>query len=125
MISFRHKGDMSKTRRFLERAKEIPHLSVFDKYGREGVAALASATPTESGRTAESWFYEIEHAGESTTIHFNNKNINKGVPIAIILQYGHGTGTGGWVEGRDYINPAIQPVFDKIVQDVWKEVTKS
>lgn len=125
MISFRHKGDLSKTRRFLERAKEIPHISIFDKYGREGVAALASATPTESGRTAGSWFYEIEHSSGSTTIRFNNTHINDGVPIAIILQYGHGTGTGGWVEGRDYINPAIQPIFDNIVQEVWKEVTTS
>lgn len=124
MISFRHKGDLSKTTRFLERAKEIARLGVLDKYGREGVAALASATPTESGTTANSWFYEIEHSAGSSTIRFNNSNINKGVPIAIILQYGHGTGTGGWVEGRDYINPAIQPVFDRIVQEVWREVTK-
>ena len=123
MISFRHKGDLSKTRRSLERAKEAVRLGILDKYGREGVAALASATPTESGKTAESWFYEIEHSANSTKITFNNSNFNKGVPIAIILQFGHGTGTGGWVQGRDYINPAIQPVFDRIVQEVWKEVT--
>lgn len=125
MISFRHKGDFSKTRKFLERAKEITHLGVLDKYGKEGVAALASATPVDSGQTANSWFYEIEHSAGSSTIRFNNSHINQGVPIAIILQYGHGTGTGGWVQGRDYINPAIQPVFDRIVQEVWKEVTKS
>lgn len=125
MIRFSHKGDLSKTRRFLEKAKKIPHVSVFDKYGREGVAALASATPTDSGQTANSWFYEVEHTSGSTKIIFNNSHINKGVPIAIILQYGHGTGTGGWVEGRDYINPAIHPVFDRIVQEVWKEVTTS
>lgn len=124
MISFRHKGNLSKTTRFLERAKEVARLGVLDKYGREGVEALASATPTESGTTAGSWFYEIEHSAGSAVIRFNNSNINKGVPIAIILQYGHGTGTGGWVEGRDYINPAIQPVFDRIVQEVWREVTK-
>ena len=88
------------------------------------MAALASATPVESGQTASSWYYEIEQSAGSTTIRFNNSNINKGVPIAIILQYGHGTGTGGWVQGRDYINPAIQPVFDRIVQEVWREVTK-
>lgn len=124
MISFRHKGDFSKTRRYLERAKEVARLGILDKYGREGVAALASATPVESGQTANSWFYEIEHSSGSSAIRFNNSHINKGVPIAIILQYGHGTGTGGWVEGRDYINPAIQPVFDRIVQEVWREVTK-
>ena len=124
MISFRHKGNLSKTTRFLERAKETARLGVLDKYGREGVAALASATPVDSGQTANSWFYEIEHSAGSSVIRFNNSHINQGVPIAIILQYGHGTGTGGWVQGRDYINPAIQPVFDRIVQEVWREVTK-
>lgn len=124
MISFRQKGDFSKFAHYLERAKEVAHLSALDKYGREGVAALASATPVDSGETANSWFYEIKHTNGSDTISFCNSHINKGVPIAIILQYGHGTGTGGWVEGRDYINPAIQPIFDKIVDSAWKEVTK-
>ena len=124
MISFRQKGDFSKLNRFLERAKEAARLSILDKYGREGVAALSSATPVDSGETANSWFYEIKHDNGSASITFCNSNINHGVPIAIILQYGHGTGTGGWVEGRDYINPAIQPVFDKIVDAAWKEVTK-
>lgn len=124
MISFRQKGDFSKTKRYFERAKAAARLSILDKYGREGVAALASATPTETGKTASSWFYEISHDKGSATITFSNSNINKGVPIAIILQYGHGTGTGGWVEGRDYINPAIQPIFDKIANEAWKEVTK-
>ena len=124
MISFRQKGDFSTFTRYLERAKEVARLSILDKYGREGVAALSSATPVDSGETAKSWFYEIEHRDGSATITFNNSHINKGVPIAIILQYGHGTGTGGWVEGRDYINPAIQPIFDKIVDAAWKEVTK-
>ena len=124
MISFRQKGDFSNLNKFLERAKAVARLSILDKYGREGVAALASATPFESGKTADSWYYEIKHDNGSATITFNNSNVNKGVPIAIILQYGHGTGTGGWVEGRDYINPAIQPIFDKIVDAAWKEVTK-
>ena len=124
MISFRQKGDFSKLNRFLERAKGAARLSILDKYGREGVAALASATPIDSGKTANSWYYEIKHDNGAATITFLNSHINKGVPIAIILQYGHGTGTGGWVEGRDYINPAIQPVFDKIVDEAWKEVTK-
>lgn len=123
MISFRQKGDFSKLTRYFERVKEAARLSILDKYGREGVAALASATPVDSGKTADSWYYEIERQNGSATISFYNSNINKGVPIAIILQYGHGTGTGGWVEGRDYINPAIQPIFDKIVHNAWKEVT--
>ncbi len=124
MISFRQKGDFSKITRFLEKAKEAVRLGDLDKYGREGVAALASATPVDSGQTANSWYYEIENRSGSATISFHNSNIQNGVPIAIILQYGHGTGTGGWVQGRDYINPAIQPIFDKIVKEAWKEVTK-
>ena len=124
MIKFRQKGDYSKFTRYLERIKEVVKLGNLDKYGRAGVAALASATPVESGVTAASWRYEINHNQNSVSISFYNDNINKGVPIAIILQYGHGTGTGGWVEGKDYINPAIQPIFDKITEDAWKEVTK-
>ena len=123
MITFRQKGDFSKLNNFLEKAKEIVKLGNLDKYGREGVAALASATPVDSGETAKSWYYEIKRQNGSVVIEFCNSNINDGVPIAIILQYGHGTGTGGWVEGRDYINPAILPVFDRIASDAWKEVT--
>ena len=88
------------------------------------VEALSAATPVDSGLTASSWYYEIEHNDTGASISFFNSNVNEGVPIAIILQYGHGTGTGGWVEGRDYINPAIQPIFDQIANDVWREVTK-
>lgn len=124
MIIFRQKGDFSKLSRYLERVKEAARIGVLDKYGREGVAALASATPVESGKTAGSWYYEIKRQNGSVSIIFKNSNINKGVPIAIILQYGHGTGTGGWVEGRDYINPAIQPIFDRIADEAWREVTK-
>lgn len=124
MITFRHKGDFSKLTRFLERAKEAVRLGDLDKYGREGVAALASATPIDSGLTATSWYYKITNANGRAEITFLNSNIQNGVPIAIILQYGHGTGTGGWVQGRDYINPAIQPIFDKIANDAWREVTK-
>lgn len=124
MISFRHKGDFSKTNRFLKRAKELDLASILSRYGNEGVAALASATPVRSGETASSWYYEIEQGAETSKIIFLNSHVNKGVPIAIILQYGHGTGTGGWVEGRDYINPAVQPIFDRIVDAAWKEVTK-
>ena len=124
MITFRQKGDFSKLTRFLERAKEAVHLGDLDKYGRQGVAALSSSTRVDSGLTAESWYYEIENKNGSATITFNNSNIQNGVPIAIILQYGHGTRNGGWVEGRDYINPAIQPIFDEIANEAWREVTK-
>lgn len=124
MITFRQKGDFSKLNRFLERAKETVHLGDLDRYGREGVAALASATPVDSGKTASSWYYEITRTKDGVAISFKNSNINKGVPIAIILQYGHATGNGGWVQGRDYINPAIRPIFDKLANDAWKEVKK-
>ena len=124
LITFKHKGDFSNLTRFLERAKEAIHMGDLDKYGRAGVEALASATPVDSGETANSWYYEITNSKGSAKITFNNSNIQNGVPIAIILQYGHGTGTGGWVEGRDYINPAIQPIFDEIANNAWREVTK-
>lgn len=124
MIKFGQQGDFSKLTRFLERAKETIHLGDLDKYGREGVAALASATPVDTGNTAKAWSYEIINRNGSVRISFHNSNIQNGVPIAIILQYGHGTGTGGWVQGRDYINPAIQPIFDQIANNAWREVTK-
>ena len=124
MITFRQKGNFAKLTRFLEKAKEAVHLGDLDKYGRAGVAALASATPVDSGKTASSWYYRITNSNGSVTISFHNSNIQNGVPIAIILQYGHGTGTGGGVEGRDYINPAIQPIFDQIANDAWKEVKR-
>lgn len=125
MITFRQKGDFSNLSKFFEKAKNAVKIGDLDKYGREGVAALASATPVDSGLTANSWYYKIKRSNESVSIEFCNSNVQNGVPIAIILQYGHGTGTGGWVEGRDYINPAVQPIFDKIAQNAWKEVTRS
>lgn len=125
MIKFRQKGDFAKLTRYLEKSKKTAKIGNLDKYGQEGVAALASATPVDSGQTANSWFYEIRQENGSTTISFNNSNIQNGVPIAIILHYGHGTRNGGWVQGRDYINSAIQPVFDRIVIDAWREVTNT
>ena len=124
MISFRQKGDFSKLDHYFERVKEAAKIGVLDKYGQAGVSALSSATPVESGKTASSWYYEIKRQNGSVSLEFYNSNVNDGVPIAVILQFGHGTGTGGWVQGRDYINPAIQPIFDKIAEDAWKEVTK-
>lgn len=124
MITFRQKGDFSKTTAYFNKLKKSSVARILDSYGKQGVAALASATPVDSGLTANSWYYEVEIQNGKYTINFCNSNIKDGVPIAIILQYGHGTGTGGWVEGRDYINPAIVPVFDKITKSAWEEVTR-
>ena len=124
MIHIRQKGDFSKLTRYLEKAKNNSRVGDLDKYGRAGVSALASATPVDSGLTASSWYYEIKRDGDTISITFANSNIQNGVPIAIILQYGHGTRNGGWVEGRDYINPAIQPIFDQIADSAWREVTR-
>lgn len=124
MISVKHKGDYSKVIRYLERVKKGVNIRSLDKYGRQGVAALSANTPVLTGLTAASWYYEIEDKHGTVELRFCNSNIQNGVPIAIILQYGHGTRNGGWVEGRDYINPAIQPIFDEIAQNAWKEVTR-
>ena len=124
MISIRQKGDFARLTRYLEKAKKGASLRDLDKYGRKGVIALSSATPVNTGLTANSWYYKIERTKDSATITFCNSNIQNGIPIAIILQYGHGTRNGGWVQGRDYINPAIQPIFDELANNAWKEVTK-
>lgn len=124
MIIIEHKGDLSLTTKFLEKAPRIVDRFIFDRYGSMGVEALKSVTPVDSGTTADSWFYRVDKEGGVIKLVFSNSHVNKGVNIAIILQYGHGTGTGGWVEGRDYINPAIQPVFDQIAEDLWREVTE-
>ena len=124
MIGFRNKGDFSKTQSYFQKVREAAQVQILEKYGNEGVAALASATPVRTSLTATSWYYRIERSGNKIKLIFLNSNVNNGVQIAVILQMGHGTGTGGWVEGRDYINPAIQPIFDSIVDAAWKEVTK-
>lgn len=125
MIKFRHKGDFSKLTRYLGEVGTAIDTKILNKYGERGVAALSSATPVDSGKTANSWYYEISRDSRGYVISFNNSNVVNGwCNIAIILQYGHATGNGGWVEGRDYINPAIQPVFDNLANDAWEEVTK-
>jgi hypothetical protein len=124
MISVNQKGDFSKLTRYLIKAKTAAKVGDLDRFGKEGVAALASATPVDSGLTANSWHYKIERMNGKVSITFYNSNVQNGVPIAIILQYGHGTRNGGWVQGRDYINPAIQPIFDKITENAWREVTR-
>ncbi len=125
MIVFKHKGDFSKSKKFLKKAKRVGSIdALLNNYGQRGVAALASATPVDSGLTASSWFYTIERKNGNVSIVFSNSNVVAGwCNIAIVLQYGHGTGTGGWVEGRDYINPAIQPIFDELAKEAWEEVT--
>ena len=124
MINIRQKGDFKNLSSFLEKTKEKLNLGLLDKYGREGVAALEAATPKDTGKTSESWYYKIERKNGSVSLTFHNSNQNKGVPIAIILQYGHATRNGGYVEGVDYINPALRPIFDKIAEEAWKEVKK-
>lgn len=123
MIKVRTKGDFSKTEKLLKKSLGRNYRSVLEKYGEMGVEALASATPIDSGETALSWNYEIIQNGSSLSVIWTNSHIEKGVNIAIILQYGHGTKNGGYVEGRDYINPALRPIFDKLADAAWKEVT--
>ena len=123
MIKFKHHGSFENAERFFKRASRADVERVLEYYGNAGVQALASATPVDSGETASGWGFEINASRSGASITWTNSNVNKGVNIAIILQYGHGTGTGGYVQGRDYINPALQPIFDSIAQDAWREVT--
>jgi hypothetical protein len=123
MITFRQKGDFSKLSRFLERAKEAIKIGDLDKYGRQGVDALKSATPKDTGKTADSWTYSIVRTEETVTIEFHNTNLTEtNIPIAILLQYGHATKNGGFVQGIDYINPAVRPIFQQIADEAWREV---
>lgn len=123
MITFRQKGDFSKLSRFLERAKEAIKIGDLDKYGRQGVDALKSATPKDTGKTADSWTYSIVRTDETVTIEFHNTNLTEtNIPIAILLQYGHATKNGGFVQGIDYINPAVRPIFQQIADEAWREV---
>ena len=125
MVIVKQKGDFSKTEKFINSISKKQYYRNLQKYAEQGVAALASATPIDSGTTANSWDYEIRQTKNSVSIYWTNSNVNKGVPIAVIIQYGHGTRNGGYVQGRDYINPAMRPIFDKIAENVWKEVTSS
>lgn len=126
MIRFKTHGDWGKTEDFLTRSKDLKSIrQILEQYGREGVAALSSATPVDTGKTASSWTYKIVQNENTSSLIFTNSNETKtGIPIAILLQYGHGNGRGGYVQGRDYINPAVQPIFDKIADQAWREVTK-
>lgn len=116
-------GDFSGLDRFIANIKEQRYLKVLDRIGRRGVDALSNATPVDSGVTAASWWYEVHRSKHRSEIIFTNSNVNNGVNIAIILQYGHGTGTGGYVAGRDYINPALAKTFDQLADEAWRAVT--
>lgn len=121
-ISVSHKGSFSNLKRLLQSPIKQTVDAELNRLGAKGVSALQNGTPRDSGRTAAAWSYDIQKSRGQTSLVFNNSHINNGVPIAIILQYGHGTGTGGYVQGRDYINPAIQPVFDEIAEQIGKAV---
>lgn len=123
MISVSSRGGFSKTEAFLRRARDL-RIQILRRYGEEGVRALSLATPKDTGETASSWYYQIKEGKTSTTIEWLNRHVEDGVPIAVILQYGHGTNGGGYVEGIDYINPAMRPLFEEIANSVWKEVSR-
>lgn len=123
MISIKQKGDFKKTERFLKKSLGRDYRKVLEKYGEYGVEALSAATPVDSGETASSWYYEIVQKDSSMSVVWKNRNVQKGVNIAVILQYGHGTRNGGYVEGRDYINPALRPIFEALAEAAWKEVS--
>lgn len=125
MITFESKGDFKNTEKFLNYIHRGKMYSNLAQYGEMGKNALSAATPTETGLAASSWDYEIDQNGSGCTITWTNSDIENGFNVIIGLQYGHGTGTGGWVAGRDFINPAIRPVFDQIADAVWKEVTSA
>lgn len=124
MITIESQGEWKMTRNWFDRMTKLDLALIMNQFGKEGVSALAAATPSKSGLTSKSWNYEVTRKGNNWKITWTNSNINKGANIAVLIQYGHGTRNGGYVVGRDYINPAIRPVFDKIAQKAWKEVTR-
>lgn len=124
MIFIKQRGSFNKTEKFLRKSFGRDYISVLQKFGQQGVSALSAATPIDSGMTAVSWSYEIKQESSRISIIWKNSNVNKGVNIAVILQYGHATRNGGYVEGTDYINPALKPIFKKMADAAWKEVTR-
>lgn len=122
MIEVKSSGSFKKTEKFLRSMQSGDVYDILNQYGQEGLDALSAATPSDTGLTALSWTYEVVRENHDYSIVFSNNNIIEGMPLAIMLQYGHGTGTGGWVQGIDYINPALKPLFEKIANDVWEKV---
>lgn len=125
MIYFKQSGNFKKTENFFKRALNSDHRRILHKYGKKGVDALQEATPKATGKTSESWSYKIENKQNSLSVSWYNSNIVEGVPIALVIQYGRVTEEGVYLQGRDYINPALQDIFDKMANELWKEVTKS
>ena len=124
VITFKHKGNFRKTETFFNRSLKEDYLKILDFYGQRGVEILKKATPTNSGKTAESWNYGIEHGDGTVTIYWTNSNENNGVNVAVLLIYGHGLRNGGYVQGHDFVSPAIRPLFEDIANNSWKEVTR-
>lgn len=124
MIQIKQRGDFKKLEKYLKKSLGQDYMSVLEKYGQQGVTALSAVTPIDTGLTATSWSYEIIQNESTISVVWNNSNVQNGINIAIILQYGHGTRNGGYVSGRDYINPALRPIFDKMADAAWKEVTR-
>ncbi|GHU53989.1 hypothetical protein AGMMS49975_13580 [Clostridia bacterium] len=124
MVTVKHSGNFKNTEKFLKGAEKLNLRTILESYGQQGIQALSKTTPVDSGLTSTSWKYEIKVSKGSASLTWTNSNIINGVPIAILIQYGHGTKNGGYVQGRDYINPALQPIFDKISEDAWTEVNK-
>lgn len=122
VIVFKHTGDFKRTKRFFDRAPKVNHRQILDMYGREGVRALSAATPVDTGLTASSWNYEVRIFRGRSLVRWTNSHVNKGIPIAILIQYGHATRQGGVVQGRDFINPALRSIFDKLANAAWEEV---
>lgn len=122
-ISFETSGSFSNFERFLQRAPKANVRAILEACGQEGVRALSSATPQDSGMAAGSWYYTVVRSAQGWSVTWSNSDVESGYPVAVMIQYGHGTGTGGYVQGQDYINPALRPVFDKISNDIWKAVT--
>ena len=125
LVTFTVSGSTKRTESFLKKMARNDLFSSLDAYAQQGVSALIAGTPRDSGLAAESWSYKVEQSGRSVTITWTNNDVENGFPVAIMLQYGHGTGTGGYVQGRDYINPAMRPVFNRIADEVWKAVTSA
>ena len=123
-LYMKQKGDFKHTETYLNKLLKLDYISVINKYGEKGVEALKNATPKDTGKTAESWYYKIVENKNKGTIKlvFSNSNTIKGIPVAILIYYGHGTRNGGYVQGRDYINPVLQPLFDQMAKDIFKEV---
>jgi len=124
LIKIKHKGNFNNTERFFNRVLKRGYLNILEKYGKAGVDALRNATPSESGKTADSWNFGIEEGNGTVTLYWTNSNENQGVNIAILLIYGHGLQNGSYVQGVDFVNPAMRPIFEKIADESWKEVTK-